>query len=189
MEVMTVTEPRVYRPAGWWTIDDLRRLPDDGMRYELVDGSLLVSPPSTSRHARVVYLLRRLLERQAPPDVAVGQDAGIQIDAAHTFFIPDLFVIPFVAFSTPGYLRPADTRLVVEVLSEHNRGRDLVLKRHYHASVGIPRYWIVDPFERRLTVLALDGAAYAEEAVVEAGTTWADEHPFPLKLDPADFCV
>ena len=38
------------------------------------------------------------------------------------------------------------------------------------------------------TVLALDGPAYVDEVVVNAGTTWATEHPFPLKLDPADFC-
>jgi Uma2 family endonuclease len=77
---------------------------------------------------------------------------------------------------------------VVEVLSEHNRGRDLILKRHYYAAAGIPRYWIVDPFERTLTVLALAGTTFEEETVVRAGTTWAAEEPFPLKLDPADVC-
>jgi Uma2 family endonuclease len=78
--------------------------------------------------------------------------------------------------------------LAVEILSEHNRGRDLVLKRYYYACVGIPRYWIVDPFEHTLTVLAIDGTEYNPETVVPAGKTWRTDHPFPLTLDPAEFC-
>jgi Uma2 family endonuclease len=65
-----------------------------------------------------------------------------------------------------------------------------VLKRHYYASVGIPSYWIVDPFERTLTVLSLenDKATEYTSEVVPAGKTWRTDHPFPLTLDPADFC-
>jgi Uma2 family endonuclease len=189
MEVMTVTDTLGHRPDGWWTIDDLSQLPDDGMRYELVDGSLLVSPSPTPRHGEVLFLLRRLLDRQAPPDMAVSNDVGVQIGSVHTYFIPDLFVIPRSGFRAhPRYLLPGDVRLAVEVLSEHNRGRDLVLKRHYYGTVGIPRYWVVDPFEHTLTVLALSGTAYEQEAVVAAGTTWGTDDPFPLKVDPADFC-
>jgi Uma2 family endonuclease len=103
--------------------------------------------------------------------------------------VPDLFVMPLTGFqSHPKYLVPADVRLVVEVLSEHNRGRDLVLKRHYYAAAGIPSYWVVDPFERTLTVLTLAGTAYQEKAVVAAGTAWATDEPVPLKLDPGDIC-
>ncbi len=186
---MTVTEPLVSRPHSWWTTDDLERMPDDGMRYELVDGSLLVSPAATPRHGKVVFLLRELLQRQAPAEIAVSNDVGVVMSSTHTYFVPDLFVMPRAAFDTNlGYLQPADLGLVVEVLSEHNRGRDLVLKRHYYAAVGIPRYWVVDPFERQLTVLTLEGTTYSAEVTVAAGTTWATENPFALKLDPAEFC-
>jgi Uma2 family endonuclease len=188
MEVMTMTETLGYRLDGWWTIDDLYQLPDDGMRYELVDGSLLVSPSPTPRHGEVVFDLRELLQRQAPPGIVASNDVGVIMGSVHSYFVPDLFVIPRSGFRAhPKYLLPGDVRLAVEVLSEHNLGRDLVLKRHYYASVGIPRYWIVDPFEGTLTVLALDGDAYKKETTVEAGSTWSTEHPFPLKLDPAAF--
>src|SRR5262245_50858130 len=113
MEVMT----------DWWTVDSLYRLPDDGMRYEIADGCLLVSPPSTVRHAKVLYLLCNALQRQAPPGLAVSNLVGIQIGDDFTYFIPDLFVIPMSGFhSREKYLLPADVQLVVEILAEHNRG-------------------------------------------------------------------
>ena len=186
---MTMTDTVGYRFRDWWTIDDLFDLPDDGMRYELADGCLLVSPAPVPRHAKAEFHLRELLQRQAPAGIAVSGNAGIRIGSNYTYFIPDLYVIPVTAFDAhPKYLLPADVMLAVEILSEHNRGRDLVLKRHYYASVGIPRYWIVDPFEHTLTVLALDGTEYPAPAVVPAGKTWTTDQPFPLTLDPAEFC-
>ena len=185
---MTVTDTVGYRPNDWWTVDDLFELPDDGMRYELADGCLLMSPSPSPHHGKAQFYLRELLQRQAPAGIAVSGDVGVQIGSKYTYFIPDLFVIPVAAFDThPKYLLPADVMLAVEILSEHNRGRDQVLKRHYYASVGIPRYWIVDPFEHTLTVLALDGTEYASE-IVPAGTEWRTDRPFPLTLDPAEFC-
>ncbi|HKA05225.1 MAG TPA: hypothetical protein VKD67_12890, partial [Acidimicrobiales bacterium] len=75
-------------PVDGWTVDDLYQLPDIGVRYELFDGSLLVSPSPILRHARATNRLRRLLERQAPDDVEVGQDAGVTIHGRRTYFIP-----------------------------------------------------------------------------------------------------
>jgi Uma2 family endonuclease len=189
--VMTMTDTVGYRPKDWWTIDDLFELPDDQARFELVDGALLVSPAPTPHHGKAQFYLRELLQRQAPAGVAVSGDIGMRIGSNYTYFVPDLFVIPVAAFDIhPKYLLPADVRLVVEILSEHNRGRDLVLKRHYYSSVGIPRYRIVDPFEHTLTVLSLesDEATEYTAEVVPAGKTWRTDKPFPLTLDPADFC-
>jgi Uma2 family endonuclease len=76
------------------------------------------------------------------------------------------------------------------VLSPSNRGRDLLLKRHDYAAAGIPAHWIVDTKARSMTVLTLDPAttSYHEQMVVAAGRRWQAEHPFPITLDPADFC-
>jgi Uma2 family endonuclease len=159
------------------------------MRHELLDGTLLVTPRPFASHAYVVHRLRRLLERQAPPATEVSQEAGVMIKDRHTYFVPDLFVIPTWAFAeVDKHLDPADLRLVVEVLCNENRAVDLVVKRHYYASVGIPRYWIVDPRERMLTVHTLNGIGYQLETTIEAGTSWGTDHPFPLVLDPAEFC-
>ena len=91
---MTMTDTVGYRPNDWWTIDDLFELPDDGMRYELADGCLLMSPAPTPRHAEAQFHLRELLQRQAPPGIAVSGDAGIRIGTNYTYFVPDLYVIP-----------------------------------------------------------------------------------------------
>src|SRR5687767_12551430 len=113
---MTMTDTVGTRSRDWWTIDDLSVLPDSGARYELVDGALLVSPAPSPRHGKSMHLLRRLLDRQAPEELAVSSDVGIQIGSNYTYFVPDLFVIPMTAFDThPKHLVPSDVMLVVEI--------------------------------------------------------------------------
>ncbi|HLL66763.1 MAG TPA: Uma2 family endonuclease [Micromonosporaceae bacterium] len=189
-----MSESLVHPPTEPWSIDDLANLPDDGMRYELVDGSLLVSPMPRLPHIRVAYRLRRLLERQAPPDLAIGNEAGVGARSPRSYFVPDVWMVPAAALDRDGqYFQPTEMLLVVEVLSEGNRSVDLLLKRHYYADGGIPEYWIVDPRGRTLTVLRLsdgdlpEGArAYDEHAVVKAGETYRAQTPFPLAVDPAE---
>jgi Uma2 family endonuclease len=187
MGVMTVTEP-LMPPAAGWSVDDLDQLPDTGVRYELFDGSLLVSPAPILRHGRAANLLRDLLSAQAPRDARVTQDIGVTIQGRRTYFIPDVCVVRAVALDKDSdCLDQDDVLLAIEVLSPSNPGNDLVLKRHYYAAGGIPQYWIVDPEARRLTVLTLDGETYADRAVVEPGQVWQSDEPFPLSVDPADF--
>ncbi len=184
---MTVSVPR---HPGPWTIDDLYAIPDDGYRYEIADGSLLVSPPPPIPHLKVNERLRRVLAQQAPPDfcvLAVG--GGIEMGRRTTYYIPDVMVVPEEVMNREGpLLYPADVLLVVEVLSPSNAGKDLVLKRHDYAAAGIPQYWIADPQERTLTVLVSDGAGpYREDAVVRPGESWSTDRPYPIRLDPGEF--
>ena len=173
--------------ADGWTVDDLDRFPDTGVRYELVEGDLLVAPPPFVPHARCTNELHFLLATQAPADYKVGQGTGVTIHGRSTYLIPDILVIRASAYDKTDYFNQDDMVLVVEVLSPSNRGRDLVLKRHHYATGGIRWYWIADPGARTLAVLELDGDAYRESTVVPAGTKWTTEQPFPLTLDPADF--
>jgi Uma2 family endonuclease len=62
----------------------------------------------------------------------------------------------------------------------------LVLKRYEYAAAGIPTYWIVDPAERLMRVLELDGDAYREAETVRPGSAWSTTRPFPLSFDLAD---
>jgi Uma2 family endonuclease len=185
---MTVT---VSAHAGHiWTIDDLANTPDDGNRYEIADGRLIVTPPPHGSHVRVNTLVRRVLDRTAPESVTVLDcSAGIDIRRRTTCYIPDVMVVDTAAFRRMvDVFRPADVRLVVEVLSSGNAGFDLVQKRHDYAAAGIPRYWIVDPQAKAITVLALPGGAtvYKEEFVVRAGEPWQTDSPYPLTVDPAE---
>jgi Uma2 family endonuclease len=177
-----------YRRHDGWTIDDLFDLDDDRI-YELVDGILLVSPAPAPAHFMASYFLRRVIEHQAPADLAVVQRGGVFGGDVRNYFMPDIIVVPLDRMEDhPKYLLPNNIRLAVEVLSDDSRSRDLVLKRQRYAALGILRYWIVDPVERTLLVLALAGDGYTEETIVSAGTTWRTDLPFPLALDPADFC-
>jgi Uma2 family endonuclease len=59
--------------------------------------------------------------------------------------------------------------LVMEVVSADGRDRDRVRKRQEYAEGGIPEYWIIDPFERTITVLKLNGCAYTVDGQYRAG--------------------
>jgi Uma2 family endonuclease len=128
-----------------WTRAELQRLPDDGSRYEVLDGQLLVTPLPAGPHQRAATALCFELEgycRRHPVGVVVSPgpvphgDSELQPDIAvfldHT--------IPFRAawdqYPTAG--------LVVEVLSPSTRRRDLGIKRTAYLRWGIAEYWIVD---------------------------------------------
>jgi Uma2 family endonuclease len=188
---MTVTVSVPHDFGRIWTIDDLHDLPDDGNRYEIADGSLLVSRAPSVSHGNINDRLRRILERQAPTGIRVlAVGVGIDIHRPRTYYIPDLLITTeaAIADNDSDNLQPADVLLVAEVLSPSNAGKDLVQKRHDYAAAGIPRYWIVDPRDRTVTVLTLPAGAtgYEEETVVRAGEPWDTGTPYPLTVDPAE---
>ncbi len=186
---MTMTASLPSQTHGW-TIDDLMGTPDDGNRYELVDGSLLVNPPPSLPHVRGNARLDRILNRACPAgQVVLSVGAGIDLGNRKTCYIPDTLVTTEAALAQEEQvLVAADVSLVIEVLSPSNARVDLVLKRHDYGAAGIPQHWIVDLRGRTMTVL-LDpyGDGYRRELAVKAGEQWTTPDPFPLTLDPAEF--
>ena len=170
------------------TVEDLFELPDDSWRYELVDGSLIMSPPPPLRHDNVSHALLRLLWATLGPDRVRKPDSGIVLDDG-TFLIPDLIVLSASADLTGKGYRVEDVELVVEVVSPTNAANDLVLKRHVYARHGIGHYWLVDSRdELRITVLRLDGSGkqYEVEHEIAPGETVVLTHPFPITLAPVE---
>lgn len=130
-----------------WTREEVLALPDDGNRYELIDGELLVTPAPRGRHQRAVFELalqllpyvrgHRLGGLMAlPGDLDLRSGQVVQ---------PDLFVGALVEGREPveweEYGVPI---LVVEVLSSSTAEHDRVMKRKLYQRVGVPVYWIVD---------------------------------------------
>jgi Uma2 family endonuclease len=184
---VTIPEPTKHLAEQPFTIDDLERLPDDGMRYEIFEGSLLVSPRPGVGHFGAAAELSYCLRRQAPPDLLAGQEGGVLIKAGASYLVPDVMVVRRQVIRTDARaFSPPDVLLVAEVLSPSNSSTDLMLKRHHYATAGIPRYWIVDPPNQTLTVLRLVGKAYVEDAVVKPGQPYTTDEPFTLSVDPAD---
>src|SRR5664280_927897 len=67
-------------PDGAWTVEDLAALPDDGLRYELIDGALLVTPPPGPRHQIAAYQLAKVLEAALPPHLRLLPGPGCRPD-------------------------------------------------------------------------------------------------------------
>lgn len=171
-----------------WSVDDLFRLPEDGQRYEIFDGSLLVTPPPPLPHTNTTYRIRRLLERHAPSNFVVI-DSGVGIYPNETnYFIPDILVFreELLGGDARG-IDPHDALLAVEVVSPSNSSNDYGIKRHAYAKAGIPQYWIADKHAQKLLVLGPGaGGAYEDRAVVRPGEQWRSDEPFPLAIDPAE---
>jgi Uma2 family endonuclease len=151
-------------PAGGWTAEMVRTLPDDGKRYEVVDGELLVTPSPVRRHQRMVAHLLRLLADYAeqggfgealcsPADIGAGERTVVQ---------PDLFVVPLTTGqSAEEWVEVRELLLAVEVLSPSTARADRHLKRRLYQREGVPECWIVD-LDARLIERGRPGEERAE---------------------------
>ncbi len=175
------------KPAGTWTYEDLFALPDDGRRYEIIEGELYEMPAPNLVHATVVAnliaMLIPLVTRfggrwyTAPLDVFFQGANPVQ---------PDIVVI------LPGWSGTLPLRgpegapdLLVEVLSPSNRGHDLLLKRALYARAGVREYWLVDPEGRTIEILALDRDALHLVAAASGSETPVSPMfgPLPVAAD------
>lgn len=133
--------------AERWTAEMVRALPDDGNRYEVIDGELLVSPSPAELHQRAVFELASLLRlpvRDAGHGEVLVSPADIQLDA-HGMVQPDIFVQGLVAGRlSVKWNSGAPLYLVVEILSSSTARVDRTTKRRRFQRARIPEYWIVD---------------------------------------------
>ncbi|GHJ46559.1 hypothetical protein Cs7R123_39010 [Catellatospora sp. TT07R-123] len=172
------------QPLRAWQFEDLLDTPDDGYRYEIFDGSLIVTPPPPMPHFTVLHRIRRALERQAPDDLVVGENLGVLRRDGSSYFIPDLVVFDAALLGTAlPALPPPAAQLVIEVVSPSNPGNDLVLKRYGYAVAGVPEYWIVDARTQDVLVLTQPGSmGYLTEQKHSGILRGADPFPFELNL-------
>ena len=162
---------------------DLADTPDDGHRYELIDGTLVVTPAPIVRHQLVVHRLDHLLTAAAPPRVQVlPGPVDIKVSEA-TALQPDLVV--FRDLDVSAKVVAAPPLLVVEVLSPSTRRFDLLTKRSVYEDFRVVSYWIVDPDTPSLTVLELRGGTYVEVAAATGEETVSVQRPFPLSITPS----
>src|ERR687898_383812 len=167
--------------AGAWSYEDILSFPDDGRRYEIIEGDLYEMPSPTSVHAatiiNLIALLLPVVARiqgrvfTAPLDVFIPGGDPVQADV--------LVVLPDgnARVELRGIEGPPD--LVIEVVSPSNRGRDLLTKRALYARAGVREYWLVDPEARTIEILTLDRDAF-HLAVAASG----DETPVSPLLGP-----
>lgn len=172
-------------PTRAFTIHDLFELPDDGMRYEVLDGALIVSPAPHSFHQYVGDELRLLFRTAAPPGVFAVTAIAVRIGEDTTTFIPDVVVTTVDPRSRRRWVEAHEVLAVVEIVSPSSTRRDRLLKPDVYAAVGIPCFWRVelDP-EPAVFVHVLDGDHFRPAETLLAGAVGATAHPFPVSLDP-----
>lgn len=152
----------VARPSGQgysprYTVDDYENLPDDGRRYEIVDGDLFMTPAPSTWHQEVSRNLEFILFSWARRHRS-GRvfDAPIDVELGpHDILQPD---IVFVSTKRRSIVKPkrivGAPDLVIEILSSSTRERDQGVKHKTYARFGIREYWIVDPDEMTVAVYA-----------------------------------
>jgi Uma2 family endonuclease len=172
------------RHGEQFTIGDLDRMPDDGHRYELLDGSLIVSPAPGLPHQRVAVMLTHLLELACPADLVVFPNVNVKL-ADSTALEPDAVVARQPDVSGVRLVRTP--LLVAEILSPDSALRDLNLKRAAYERSGVPSYWVIDADLARpsLRAFELSSGCYTQVAHVIGDQPFRAERPFPVEIVPA----
>lgn len=164
--------------------DDYCAIPNDGKRYELVDGQVHVTPAPSPLHQRLVGRLFRLLSEyfRAPAEVFVAPIDVIL--TPHDVVQPDLVVVANPAQVSSRGIEDAPL-LVIEVLSPTTTTYDRTTKAQRYGALGVPHYWIVDPEARIIECFRRHEAAY--QLIGSFAPDAALTHPdFPgLRIDLA----
>jgi len=146
-----------------WTIDDLYDIPEDGLRYELLDGMLLVSPPAAFGHYSAAFELGVLLKAALGDEWRIACNPGVSM-GSRNYREPDLVVVhPRAVAQKLADAEAGDVLLVVEAMSPRSVTDDRLVKPAQYARARIPHYWRLE--QRGAPVLithALDGETYRE---------------------------
>ena len=171
-----------------WTAEMARALPDDGKRYEVLDGELFVSPAPSALHQRAVFRLAVILDEYCRAN-GIGEvivsPADIEF-SEHRFLQPDVCVVPLRdGRMIRSWSDIEKLLLAAEVISPTSAKADRFDKRHIYQSEGVPEYWIVD----------LDSRLFErwrpKDDRPEILADWLEWHPVPtvdpLRIDVARY--
>lgn len=133
--------------AKEWTVEMLEALPDDGNRYEIIDGELFVSPGPAWRHQRAVtemLFLMKVYLKLHRIGLVLTAPADVDFDRRNVVE-PDIFVTPLVGGREPSAFNEVGSLLLaIEILSPSTARLDRTRKRDLYRCFRVPEYWIVD---------------------------------------------
>lgn len=183
MSVVSIAEawPSPGKP---FTVAELDRMPDDGHRYELLDGALVVSPRPTPAHQVVAFTLAATLDGASSPEWQVVPEPAVMV-SSDTEFVPDIVVVGRDQLSGAKIIRPPV--LAVEVRSPSTALIDLNAKKAAYERFGVPSYWVVipDADKPELIVFELRDGHYEEAARVSGDEPFRARRPFAVEVIPA----
>jgi Uma2 family endonuclease len=168
------------------TVDDLDLLPDDGNKYELDDGVLVVSPAPAINHQLVLHRLSVTLERACASRFLVLPGPGVEMSQIQ-YRIPDLVVVNIDAIGIENKTITKPPVLAIEIASPSTAIYDKNRKKDVYAGFGIASYWIVTPSldEPRLVAYELRRDAYRQIADVSGDQVFAASKPFRVEIVPS----
>lgn len=166
-----------------FTVADLDDFPEDGLRYELIEGMLLVSAVPILLHQRMCARIYDLLRSACPPELEGLQGPVGVVTGPATLFQPDVVVLRTADVSLARGEAPPPL-LVIEVRSPSSRLIDQGTKRLAYREAGIGAYWMADPHEPSVTVIRWDGDTEDERVVVGDDTLRVD-WPVPVEILPS----
>lgn len=179
----TVTTLPRSRPLTETDLDAIRD-GNDGHRYELIDGALIVTPAPRVVHQHVVLELVVRLRAAAPPGLRV-YTAPLDLRlASDTVLQPDVLIARREDFTDANL--PVPPLLAIEVLSPSTRHIDLSLKRGRLEAAGCASYWVVDPDRPSLTAWDMNDATYRQVADVAGSEPAVLHRPFAVTITPSD---
>jgi len=183
-----MAQPALSEPRGPvpWTEADLDQFPgDSGQHYEIMDGSLLVTPMANDEHQDIADNVRALLKASAPQGWRAIREIGVRVPSGN--LIPDVTVLYPHAQRAVTWRDPEDVALVVEVESPSTRRCDRKMKPELYAEAGIPVYWRIEQHIRAVTVLVYEliGRDYKLAGTATAVHPHQVTLPYPVLIDPA----
>lgn len=169
-----------------FTVRDLGSMPYDGRRYELIDGTLVVSPAPRLKHQTFAYRLFAVLDASCVDGLrVVGAPFAVHDGSDSMELQPDVLVGRVGDFTEDDLRAPPV--LAVEVLSPSTALHDRNTKKAAYERMGVESYWILDPETLTLTVFELDAdGRYQQAAEVSGDEPYVAQRPFGVTVIPAD---
>ncbi|MCX2731631.1 Uma2 family endonuclease [Saccharopolyspora sp. NFXS83] len=179
---------RIESGAGRpFSVHDLEGSPEDGRRYELIDGDLMVSAaPGWPHQAAVVELASQLHIACTSEYRVLAAPFAVRPDP-FTELRPDVLVARHDDLTLRNL--PAAPELAVEVVSASSRLKDTTLKKAIYAKLGVRFFWLVDPDLEEPEIAAWElvgGSGYQRIARVRNDEVFEVQRPFPVKLTASD---
>jgi Uma2 family endonuclease len=167
--------PGEWPQQGAWTPADWERLPADDVRYEVIDGVLFMTTAPSAGHQWVVAHLTRFLLQHMDTQPATQ---GLLFPAPMGVILPTGPVIPDLVYVSIERIAIVTEKrivgvpdLVVEIASPGTAGYDRREKQDAYARSGVSEYWWIEPANRTVEVLVLDGDRYETLALVSGKAT------------------
>lgn len=143
--------------------DEYLALPEDGFKYELIDGVVVMSPGANFGHNNIAGLIEHWIRTflDSNPIGQIVHETDVRF-AGNLVYRPDLSYVSNARSAIITTLIEGPPDLIVEVVSRHNRPLDVQTKRADYERFGVREYWIVDPGLKSFTFLRLANARYVE---------------------------